>query len=179
MATNYKHPGDVVERTAPSGGVTAGTPVVIGSEFLIPLVTAAVGVKFNGALTGVWTLAKTTGVAWTNGLALFWNAGTSKVSTVPTDGMFIGTADKAAASGDTVGNVRLVGPQAFAEGIQAAIADLTEGGGSIGGTQNGDITALVDPAGDSGASLIDGVRENSAKINGILAALRAAGIITT
>ncbi len=43
--------------------------------------------------------------------------------------------------------------------------DLTEGAGAIGGTQDGDIDALVDPAGDSGASLIDGVREAAAAIN--------------
>lgn len=52
----------------------------------------------------------------------------------------------------------------------AAIAALTEGAGAIGGVQDGDITALVDPAGDAGASLIDGVREVAVKVNALAAA---------
>lgn len=52
----------------------------------------------------------------------------------------------------------------------AAIAALTENGGALGGVQDGNITALVDPAGDAGASLIDGVREVAAKVNALAAA---------
>lgn len=54
----------------------------------------------------------------------------------------------------------------------APVAALTEGGGALGGVQDGNITALVDPAGDAGASLIDGVREVAAKANA-LASLEA------
>lgn len=52
----------------------------------------------------------------------------------------------------------------------AAVAALTENGGALGGVQDGNITALVDPAGDAGASLIDGVREVAAKVNALAAA---------
>lgn len=52
----------------------------------------------------------------------------------------------------------------------AAIAALTENGGALGGVQDGNIAALVDPAGDAGASLIDGVREVAAKVNALAAA---------
>lgn len=73
-------------------------------------------------------------------------------------------------------------------GTQAStIADsaaLTEGGGAIGGTNDGDLTALVDPAGDSGASVIAGIRENatkcnelSTKLNAVLLALENVGIL--
>jgi len=63
-----------------------------------------------------------------------------------------------------------------AANLTATAAALTEGSGAIGGTQDGDITTLVDPAGDNGASLIDGVRECAAAINKVVtdvAALRS------
>lgn len=68
--------------------------------------------------------------------------------------------------------VTIADPAAAAALTQgAAPADLTENGGAIGGTNDGDIPALVDPAGDSGASVIAGIRENATKINLILAQL--------
>lgn len=48
---------------------------------------------------------------------------------------------------------------------------LTENGGAIGGTNDGDLPALVDPAGDAGASVIAGIRENATMINTIIALL--------
>lgn len=48
-------------------------------------------------------------------------------------------------------------------------ADLTENSSAIGGTNDGDIPALVDPAGDSGASVIAGIRENATMINALRA----------
>lgn len=75
-------------------------------------------------------------------------------------------------------------------GTQAShIADsaaLTENSSAIGGTNDGDLPALVDPGGDSGASVIAGIRENatknnelSTKVNAILAALENVGIVAT
>jgi predicted RecA/RadA family phage recombinase len=61
--------------------------------------------------------------------------------------------------------------------LAATAAALTENSGAIGGSQDGDITTLVDPSGDSGASLIDGVRECAVMINTLVTdvdALRAA-----
>lgn len=61
----------------------------------------------------------------------------------------------------------------------ANIAALTENSSAIGGTNDGNLPALVDPAGDAGVSLIAGVRENSAKINALIAAIKAAGYMAT
>lgn len=47
----------------------------------------------------------------------------------------------------------------------AAPAALTEGAGAIGGTSDGDLPALVDPAGDAGASVIAGIREVATRCN--------------
>lgn len=51
----------------------------------------------------------------------------------------------------------------------ATVNPLTENGGAIGGTNDGNLPALVDPAGDAGASVIAGIRENAAKINALIA----------
>lgn len=48
-------------------------------------------------------------------------------------------------------------------------AALTENSGAIGGTNDGNLPALVNPSGDAGASLIAGVRENAAMINKLVA----------
>lgn len=50
-------------------------------------------------------------------------------------------------------------------------AALTENAGAIGGTNDGNLPALVDPAGDAGASVIDGIRENATKVNAIITLL--------
>lgn len=54
-----------------------------------------------------------------------------------------------------------------------AIAALTENSTTIGGTNDGNLITLVDPSGDSGASVIHGIRENATKINEIAAKLNA------
>lgn len=52
-------------------------------------------------------------------------------------------------------------------------ATLTENSGAIGGTNDGNLPALVDPSGDSGASVIAGIRENAAMINKLHADITA------
>lgn len=161
MAKNYIQEGNRLELTAPGGGVVSGTPVVIGGFFCVPLVTAAAGAKFAAALTGVWTLPKTTGTAWNEGDRIYWNAGTSKLSTVGADGIFVGCAASAALSADAVGNVRLSGPMSNLEGAQPAIG------------------AFVAPT-DSPATA-DALRDDLTanwlpKLNAIVTALQTAGV---
>lgn len=55
----------------------------------------------------------------------------------------------------------------------ATASTLTENSGAIGGTNDGDLPALVDPAGDSGASVIAGIRENATMINSLVADVQA------
>lgn len=94
--------------TAPGGGVTSGTPVLIGSLLVIPETTAAATVLFAGAVVGVFTLAKTAGAAWTEGQALYWDSAASSFATAQSaTARRAGTAAAAAASGDTTGSVRL------------------------------------------------------------------------
>ena len=57
---------------------------------------------------------------------------------------------------------------------QAAVADLTEGAGALGGTNDGDLPDLSSPDAATNAAAI---REVAAKLNALLAAVRAAGVI--
>jgi predicted RecA/RadA family phage recombinase len=109
MATNYQQPGDVMEFTAPTGGVVAGTPKLIGNLLTIPMVSAAQTLPFEGATTGVWTMPKATGIVWTEGMILYWDNTAGNVTNVTTSNYRIGVAAAAAASGDATGKVRLNG----------------------------------------------------------------------
>lgn len=100
--------GDTMTFTAPGGGVTSGTPVLIGSILVIPEASAAAGAQFAGAATGVFTLAKTAGAAWAEGQVLYWDSATSSFTTAPSaTARRAGSAAAAAQSADTSGSVRL------------------------------------------------------------------------
>jgi len=116
MSQKYLQQGDVLEFTAPSGGVTVDVPVLISSLVVVPMVTAAAGVRFNGATKGVFQLMpKTAGTAWVEGQVLYFDSANGNFTTAQS-----ATARRAAAavlaalSGDTTGTVRL-------ENISAAV----------------------------------------------------------
>lgn len=68
--------------TAPTGGVVAGTPLRIGQYVVIPAVTAAEGVLFDGAISGVFTVPKVSAQAWTVGQLIYWDSATSTFTNV-------------------------------------------------------------------------------------------------
>jgi predicted RecA/RadA family phage recombinase len=81
MANNFKQEGDTLSLIAPSGGVVAGKGYVIGSLFVVALVTADAGAIFAGATKGVFEMTKNTGSsgkAFTAGEAIFYDNGTDK-----------------------------------------------------------------------------------------------------
>lgn len=104
MASNYVQEGDTLTLIAPSGGVVAGAGYVIGSLFVVSLVTAAAGATFAGMTEGVFRMTKATHAstkAFTAGEAIFWD-NTNKVWDKTATGFFqIGVAVAAAASTDT------------------------------------------------------------------------------
>lgn len=105
----YIQPGDVLEFTAPAGGVVAGTGVKIGDILVIPTVTAAAGALFTGHRVGVVEHAKLAAQAWTEGQQVNWD-NTAKVFTTVTTGNFrAGVAAAAAANPTTTGKVVLSG----------------------------------------------------------------------
>ena len=157
--------------TAPGGGVVSGTGVLVGSLFAVATVTAAATEKFVGLVRGVVTHAKVSAQAWTEGQRLYWNAGLSQVTSVATDGPYIGVAAEAAVNPSATGKVLLAGPPEFAEGQQAAVADLVMTVGTADGTI-ADVGAAFNQA-----TLNNNFRDVGEKINALAAALRAAGII--
>jgi predicted RecA/RadA family phage recombinase len=106
---NYIQPGNTLTLTAPSGGVTSGTGYKVGQLFVVAANDVAETLPFEGKTDGVYTLPKTTGTAWTEGLLLYWDDSTDKATTVAEDNLLIGCAAEAALSGDTTGTVRLNG----------------------------------------------------------------------
>lgn len=106
---NYRQSIQSPNFTAPNPGVVSGAPVLIGSLLVVPSVDADEGDSFAAETTGIFELSKTTGEAWTEGQKIYWNAGTSKVSTTSGGNTLVGTASAVAGSADTTGLVRLDG----------------------------------------------------------------------
>jgi predicted RecA/RadA family phage recombinase len=106
---NFIQPGDVLEYTAPAGGVTKGIGVKIGDCLVIPLVSAAVGVKFNGVRNGVVEHDKLSAQAWTEGQQVNWDDTNKRFTTVTTGNFRAGFAAAAAANPTAKGKVVLAG----------------------------------------------------------------------
>lgn len=197
MATNYKQPGKTLTMAAPYNR-TSGQGALVGSIFGVALGTVLSTVLGEFALTGVWTLAKTSAQAWTVGQKIYWDNSNKRCDSDSTVGMLIGVATAVAANPTSTGDVRLngVAPDTL-EGPQAAEADLTDNSG--GAAPDGTIGAVttftpsvawngtdVHPsAADATAiaaaitALMAAVKELSTKQNALLAKLRIAGIIAT
>jgi len=106
---NYSQPGEVLEFTAPSGGVTTGVPKQIGNVLVVPTVTAAINIRFNALIRGVVRYTKAPSQAWTEGARVFWDAGNGRFTTVGAGNLLVGFAVEANTSGatDTIGTVYL------------------------------------------------------------------------
>lgn len=106
---NYSHSGEARPFVA-GATVTAGVPVLQSGLLVIPTVDAETGETFTALVRGVFTgLAKTTGEAWVAGQKLYWVTGTSKFSTTAGGNQLVGTANAAAESAATTGDVALDG----------------------------------------------------------------------
>lgn len=104
---NFVQVGDTLTFTAPAGGVVSGDAYLIGALLVVAVASADAGEPFEGKVSGVFTLPKATGSAWTEGAKLYWNDTSRYVTVTATDNTFIGYAAAAAASAATVGNVLL------------------------------------------------------------------------
>lgn len=106
---NMVKDGNVVTRTAPSGGVVSGLAYLIGSQLVVATFSAAQGDPFEGVTKGVVTLVKATGEAWTEGEKLYWDNSAHKATATSSANTLIGVADAAAGSSDATGDVYLDG----------------------------------------------------------------------
>lgn len=105
---NYVQPGDTLTLTAPYA-VASGAGLLVGSIFGVATAAAASGDTVEAAVAGVFDLAKATGAAWTVGARIYWDDTAKNCTTTASTNKLIGVAVAAAASGDTVGRVRLSG----------------------------------------------------------------------
>jgi predicted RecA/RadA family phage recombinase len=98
--------GDTIPLIAPYA-VASGAGLLVGSIFGVANFAAAIGTEVEATLVGVFELAKATGAAWTQGARIYWDDAAKNCTTTAATNKLIGVAVAAAASGDTVGRVRL------------------------------------------------------------------------
>lgn len=133
---NYVHPGDVIPLTAPVGGVVSGGGYIIGELFAVAAGDADAGDEFQGKLTGVFDLAKTSAQAWTQGQPIYWDNANDRADSDPSLGPLIGVATEAAANPSSTGRVKLIGGVLEAPGFgnvtngPAATSITTAGAGT-------------------------------------------------
>jgi len=104
---NYIQKGENLTLVAPSGGVIAGRFYVIGTLVVVAMSTVAVGESFVGVTGGVFSHAKLSAQAWTQGAAVYWDAVANLLTTVSTDNTLVGPATAAAANPSGTGYVLL------------------------------------------------------------------------
>lgn len=119
---SYRSSGEVVELTAPGGGVTKDVPVQIGQLIVIPTVNADAGDKFNGLTRGIVSgLTKTASQAWTEGQVIYWDSELEELTSVAGDNHQFGRALEVAASGAQL----TTAPEVFFDGMLAAADETT------------------------------------------------------
>ena len=111
---NYLQPGHVLTVAAAAAAVASGQVCVVGTLIGIAASSATQGDPYEVNLTGVYTVPKTTGAAWTQGQPLMWDASTATFAAVgtPATGDITAaglTAFVAAGSADATGAVRFSG----------------------------------------------------------------------
>jgi predicted RecA/RadA family phage recombinase len=108
---NYVQNGDVIGFTA-GANIASGQVVVVGSHLAVATAPVASGAAGEGKLTGVFELPKSSGVAFTAGQAVMWDASAAAFATgTPATGDVSGaaTAFAPAASAVTTALIRLGG----------------------------------------------------------------------
>lgn len=110
MAQNYLNDGETLNVTL-AAAATSGTPFLLGTMLVVPITDGAIGDTIAVRRTGKWTLPRVTGggSAWTQCMALYWDASASKVTHTSNSGanQRIGNAGAAAATTDATGVVIL------------------------------------------------------------------------
>lgn len=110
MKTKISNP-DVLDITAPAGGVTSGVAVLIGSLFGIAVTTNVAGDTVAVHTTGVFDHAKEgagSGQAWGVGDAVYWDNTAKRLTKTSSGNTKVGYATAAALTTDTVGRFRIV-----------------------------------------------------------------------
>lgn len=103
---NFVQPGGIIEITAPTGGVTSGSPVQIGGIVGIGAKTVLVSESVNIQVEGVFDVSKVSAQAWAEGQSIYWD-NTAELMTTVKGGIWAGIAVAAAANPSSTGRMRL------------------------------------------------------------------------
>lgn len=166
LSAAFQQPGETIKLTAPYDRL-GGQGAKVGLAFGVAAHDVLSGVDAAFLTEGVFSLAKTSAQSWTQGDRIYWDDTNKRCDNVGTVGMLIGYATAAAANPSATGLVNLEAPTARA----AAVASLTDSSG--GAAANGTIEAVTDVA-----TAANGIKELATKLNELLAALRAVGMIS-
>jgi predicted RecA/RadA family phage recombinase len=98
MAKNYIQPGHAITVAAPTGGVSSGEGVLIGTLFGIAQHDALEGADLEILTEGVVDITKTSALAIDVGDRLFWDATNKVVNKTSTAQQQVGVAVAAAAN---------------------------------------------------------------------------------
>lgn len=172
MAKNPIATGDLLQFTAPSGGVTVGIPILVGLLLCIPVTSAAEGEIVNAYTKGHCVdLPKATGESFAQGDLLYWDDSETKLTKTATGNSFAGIAVSTEGSGATTcdmlltPNVRPATATEAASALAAAVAGAVTDTGTVG---NAGKLVKLDVSGK-----LDGYDVNAefAKIGGALSTL--------
>jgi predicted RecA/RadA family phage recombinase len=105
---NYIKPGDNITLPAPYD-VSAGDGALVGSIFGVAQGDAVTAEDVVLVRQGVFTLAKTSAQAWTQGAKIYWDDTSKVATTTATSNTLIGAAHVAAANPSDTGEVVLDG----------------------------------------------------------------------
>jgi predicted RecA/RadA family phage recombinase len=105
---NYVQPGNTMTLVAPYDRLS-GEGALVGSIFGVAATTVLSGADGEFDVVGVFTLAKVSAQAWTQGALIYWDNTAKLCTTVSTSNKLIGTAASAAANPSGTGDVRLNG----------------------------------------------------------------------
>lgn len=152
---NFIQPGEHIKFTNSTGSaIGSGVPVKAGNIVAVTLGSVANNASTEARTRGVFELKKKAALAINAGDAVFWDNDPGEVTKTAADGFFIGHA--VAGVGSSAANVQVLLVQQSQSG---AVADIS--------TANGSDAATTQALANS----------TKTKVNEILAALRAAGIL--
>ncbi len=167
LSAAFIQPGDVVELTAPYDRL-GGQGALVGTIFGVAACDVLSTVTAGFHVEGVFSLAKTSAQAWTQGQVIYWDDTNKRLDSDGTLGQRVGRALVVAANPSSTGIVML---DESAPGRTAStVATLTDSSG--GATVNGTIEAVTDSA-----TAANAVKELATKLNELITKLHAVGIV--
>ena len=100
MTTKYVMSGDVIDYTAASA-VSSGQILLVGARIGVALTSIAVGATGAVRMQGIFTIAKLSTDAMTQGALLYWDNTNSRLTTTSTGNTLAGFCATAAGAGTT------------------------------------------------------------------------------